>query len=60
MIIEYIRYKIEQAKQVAFVEAYQKAAEFLDQSISCLGYELSHCEEDKENFILRIEWGFYR
>lgn len=56
MVIEYIRYKIENSKQNAFVEAYQKAAKFLDQSNYCLGYELTHCKEDKENFILRIEW----
>lgn len=56
MIVEYIRYKIDAARQESFVEAYQKAAEFLDLSGFCLGYELSHCEEDTENFILRIDW----
>lgn len=56
MIVEYIRYKIDEARQQQFVEGYSKAAEFLDASEYCLGYELSHCEEDRENFILRIDW----
>ncbi len=56
MIVEYIRYKIAEEKQDKFLTAYQKAYEQLDASPYCLGYELSHCEEDKDNFILRIEW----
>jgi len=56
MTVEYIRYKIDAPRQESFVEAYHKAAEFLDKSAHCLGYELTHCEEDPENFILRIEW----
>lgn len=56
MIVEYIRYKIPVAKQVNFIEAYQNAYQQLEASPYCLGYELSHCEEDSENFILRIEW----
>jgi quinol monooxygenase YgiN len=56
MTVEYIRYTIDASRQAAFVEAYQKAADFLDQSNFCLGYELTHCEEEKEQFILRIEW----
>lgn len=56
MIIEYIRYKIAEEKQKAFITAYEKAYEYLEASPYCLGYELSHCEEDQENFILRIKW----
>lgn len=56
MIIEYIRYKIENARQADFITAYTKASEQLNKSEFCLGYELSHCEEDPESFILRIEW----
>lgn len=56
MIVEYIRYHIENSRQESFVEAYQNASEFLIKSEFCLGYELTHCEENKENFILRIEW----
>ncbi len=56
MIVEYIRYKIDSSKQEIFVQAYQNAAEYLESSKFCLGYELTHCEEDQENYILRIEW----
>jgi len=56
MTVEYIRYKISADKQKDFVEAYTKASVQLDQSIYCLGYELTKCEEAPESFILRIEW----
>lgn len=56
MVVEYIRYKIESERQESFLKAYQSASEHLGQSKFCLGYELSHCEEDTENYILRIEW----
>jgi quinol monooxygenase YgiN len=56
MIIEYIRYKISNSNVEAFLEAYRKAACLLDQSKFCLGYELSECEEEPGQFILRIRW----
>jgi len=56
MIVEYIRYEIDNPKKETFVEAYSKASEYLDQSEFCLGYELTQCEEEPRNFILRIEW----
>jgi len=56
MIVEYIRYKIENPNHNSFIEAYQKAAKYLDSSPYCLGYELTNCEENPDNFILRIEW----
>ncbi|MBQ0733561.1 antibiotic biosynthesis monooxygenase family protein [Aquimarina celericrescens] len=56
MVVEYIRYKIEKSRQNNFINAYTKASEQLHTSEFCLGYELSHCEEDPDNFILRIEW----
>jgi len=56
MIVEYIRYTIDNSRHNQFIEAYKNASEFLDQSEYCWGYELSHCEEDENNFILRIEW----
>jgi len=40
----------------SFIEAYSTASQFLEKSVFCLGYELSQCEEEKNNFILRIEW----
>ncbi|MDJ0755143.1 MAG: antibiotic biosynthesis monooxygenase family protein [Ardenticatenaceae bacterium] len=56
MVVEYIRYRISSEKQNSFLEAYSKAASALDDSEYCLGYELSHCEEEPDRFILRIEW----
>ena len=56
MITEYIRYNIPSASAEAFVSAYVQAAESLRASEHCLGYELSRCTEDPEQFILRIQW----
>lgn len=58
MIIEYIRYEVEDAE--AFVRGYEAARGALDASPNCLAYELSRCTDFKEgeprSFILRIEW----
>ena len=56
MIIEYIRYNINAARQEGFITAYSKASEQLDNSEHCLGYELTQCEEEPTSFILRIKW----
>lgn len=56
MTIEYIRYSISGNRQDEFIKGYTEAARQLDKSPYCLGYELSHCEEAPEQFILRIEW----
>jgi quinol monooxygenase YgiN len=56
MTIEYIRYKIPSETREAFFNSYIKAGESLRASDYCLGYELTHGEEEPENFILRIEW----
>lgn len=56
MTVEYIRYKVTEEQREAFVEAYQKASEQLDASEYCLAYELTECEEEAGQFILRIEW----
>ena len=54
MIVEYIRYKIEDSKQEAFVEAYQEAAKYLAASPYCLGYELTHSEEEFRDFLQHV------
>jgi quinol monooxygenase YgiN len=54
MIIEYIRYKIAPEQRQAFIQAYVQAAVQLYNSKFCLGYELAECEEEQEQFILRI------
>ncbi len=56
MTIEYIRYNINAESHGEFVSAYKAAAQALDDSKYCLGYELSQCEEEPERYILRIEW----
>ncbi len=56
MIVEYIRYNIEDDKKDAFLQAYTSASAQLDNSEYCLGYELTQCEEEPQSFILRIEW----
>lgn len=56
MIVEYIRYTIEQARAHDFVAAYATASQSLQRSSHCLGYELTQCTEAPESFMLRILW----
>ena len=56
MIVEYTRYRIPQDRRESFVGAYEQAAGYLSASQHCLAYELSHCVEEQDRYILRIEW----
>lgn len=56
MIVEYIRYKVTPEKREAFIQSYKNASKQLDSSEFCNAYELSECEEELGQFILRIEW----
>jgi quinol monooxygenase YgiN len=63
MIVEYIRYKLnrqatesDEDTSARFEEAYRAAASSLDASPHCLGYELTRCVEERDRYILRIEW----
>jgi len=56
MIIEYIRYSIDDGGAEAFVEAYRSAGEALDASEHCERYEVSRCNEDPTQHVVRIEW----
>lgn len=56
MSIEYIRYTIPAEQHEQFLSDYAKAAEFLQASPVCLGYDLTQGEEEPNNFILRIKW----
>lgn len=56
MIVEYTRYKIDEKRRALFERVYEKAGEALGSSSHCLCYELPHCTENPENYILRIEW----
>ena len=56
MTIEYIRYKVSPDQRNAFIQSYDHSSEQLNASKYCLAYELSECEEEAGQFILRIEW----
>ncbi len=56
MIIEYIRYTIQEEQAHAFAEAYRRAAEALEASEHCERYEVSRCAEDPTQHVVRIEW----
>ena len=56
MVVEYTRYKINEPRRSAFETAYAKAASSLIASRYCLAYEFSHCSENPEHYVLRIEW----
>lgn len=56
MIVEYIRYKIPDARHKEFEAAYDKAQNSLKTSSHCLSYEVSHGIEEPDNYIVRIEW----
>ena len=56
MSIEYIRYKVTGEQRQSFIDTYKDASKELDESEFCIAYELSECEEEVGQFILRIEW----
>ena len=56
MINEHIRYRISADRKDAFFASYEKGQAGLRASPHCLGYELSRCIEDRDQFILRIQW----
>ncbi len=56
MIVEYIRYNIDDGRADAFEQAYRRAAEALDSSQHCQRYEISRCSEDPTQHVVRIEW----
>lgn len=56
MVIEYIRYRIQDGQEPAFLEAYKQAQHALAASPHCRRYELSRCVEEPARYILRIEW----
>ena len=56
MIVEYIRYRIEQADAADFEAAYQRAAVPLAAAPQCVDFELSRCVDEPEWYVLRITW----
>ena len=56
MIVEYIRYSIDEGRAQAFEDAYLRAGESLRASEHCERYEVSRCSEDPTQHVVRIEW----
>lgn len=56
MIVEYIRYHIDDDRRRAFEDGYATAQAALESSPHCLGWELTSCAEEPSQYILRIEW----
>ena len=56
MVVEYTRYRVGKDQQQAFEEAYEGAKQYLHESPHCVSYELSHCTEEPERYVLRVEW----
>jgi quinol monooxygenase YgiN len=56
MVVEYIRYSIDDERAEAFAQGYERAAEALEASEHCERYEISRCSEDSSQHIVRIEW----
>lgn len=56
MIVEYLRYEIDEDRQQSFIEAYKAAAKPLLSSEYALSFDMCQCVEDPSHFILRINW----
>jgi len=56
MIVEYLRYEIDSARQEKFVDDYRAASVPLLASPYATSFDLCQCDEDPQQFILRIEW----
>jgi quinol monooxygenase YgiN len=56
MVVEYIRYNIDDERSEAFEQAYRQASEALDASEHCERYEVSRCSEEPSAHVVRIEW----
>jgi hemoglobin len=56
VIIEYLRYRIDQADAEDFEAAYARAAVPLSAAPECVDYELSRCVDESEWYTLRITW----
>lgn len=56
MTVEYIRYKVEPDQRENFLDAYREGSTQLKASPYCIRYEISECEEEPGQFMVRIEW----
>jgi quinol monooxygenase YgiN len=56
MVVEYIRYSIDNGRADAFEDAYRRPSEALEPSSHCERYEVSRCSEDPTQHVVRFEW----
>jgi len=56
VVVEYIRYTIDDGRAEAFEQGYRRGTEALDASEHCERYEVSRCTEDPTQHVVRIEW----
>jgi truncated hemoglobin YjbI/quinol monooxygenase YgiN len=56
MIVEYIRYRVQEHEKDAFEAAYRRAAVPLAAAPECVDYELTVCEDEPVCYVLRITW----
>jgi quinol monooxygenase YgiN len=56
MIVEYLRYTIDTARQQDFIADYAAGSKELMASEHALSFDMCQCVEDPSQFILRIEW----
>jgi len=56
MIVEYVRYRIAEDRQDAFLADYARAADVLARAPQCLDYELSRSVDEPACAVLRITW----
>jgi quinol monooxygenase YgiN len=56
VVVEYIRYNIDEGRSEAFEQAYERAAEALQASDHCERFEVARCSEDPTQHVVRIEW----
>ncbi|MDQ4132408.1 MAG: antibiotic biosynthesis monooxygenase [Actinomycetota bacterium] len=56
MIVEYIRYRVDEESSLGFEDAYRRAGASLEASPHCQRYEVAGCTEEPGVYIVRIEW----
>lgn len=56
MVLEIIRYLINEGQEQQFEEDYGKAAQYLDSSPYCLSYRLTRSKKEPNRYAMLIEW----
>ena len=56
MIVEYVRYRVDEADEAAFLADYARAALVLERAPQCVDYELSRSVDEPACHVLRIGW----